>query len=115
VSAYPQKIKIERGGAAGGSQNAETGAWTPAAVNPVVIYEGRCDAQDKGKVLTRDAAGNPMVTADISVFLPKRGAIGESDIRQDDTATITWEDGGTTVGQVLRADRLDDSLYLRRA
>jgi hypothetical protein len=50
----------------------------------------------------------------LSLFLGIRGAVGKFQIQQDDVATVTWTDGTTTTGQVLRADRLDDSVYLRR-
>jgi hypothetical protein len=114
-SPFAEKVKIVRGGAKGGAQNTETGVWTPTGTGSNDIYDGQCDAQDKGRVLTRDQAGNPMVTADITLFLPGRGAVSKYGIQQDDVATITWTDGTTSVGQVLRADRLDDSVYLRRA
>jgi hypothetical protein len=112
---YPERVVIERGGATGGAQDAETGVWTSAGRGSSTIYDGQCDAQDKGKVLARDQQGNPTVTVDISLFLPGRGAVSRYGIQQDDVATITWVDGTTTVAQVVRADRLDDSVYLRRA
>jgi hypothetical protein len=114
-SPFAEKVKIERAGATGGAQDQESGVWTPAGTGSRVIYDGKCDAQDKGRVLTRDQQGNPMVTADITLFLPVRGMVSKAGIQQDDVATVTWVDGTTTVGQVLRADRLDDSVYLRRA
>src|SRR4051812_14725812 len=95
---FAEKVRIERTGARGGTQDAETGVWTAAGGNPNLLYDGRCDAQDKGRVLTRDQQGNPMVTADLTLFLPVRGTVGRTGIAQDDVATVTWTDGTTTVG-----------------
>jgi hypothetical protein len=115
---FAEKVRIERAGAAviGGAQDPNTGVWTStgSGTGAKAIYDGACDAQDKGRVLARDQQGNPTVTADLSLFLGIRGAVGKFQIQQDDVATVTWTDGTTTTGQVLRADRLDDSVYLRR-
>lgn len=117
---YPHKIKIQRPVAAGtdptqGQQDPDTGLWTgdtDATDDLSTVWEGRCDVQDRGEVITRDTAGQPILEADGVCFLAKERAATLA--KEDDIVTIVWEDKTESQARVLRIRRLDGVLLLRR-
>lgn len=117
---YPHLITIQRNAAAGidptaGQQDPDTGLWTGDTTvtdDLTTIWEGRCDVQDKGEVITRDTAGQPVLEADATCFLAKERAVTLA--KENDIVTITWEDKTKSKARVLRIRRLDGVLLLRR-
>lgn len=118
---YPHRLKILQGQpgstVAGpvGSQDEEEGTWTPTdnpeAPSADTVYEDLADVQDKGIVLSRDQSGAPTETADAVAYLADESKIGQIKVGQ--TAEVTWEDGTTSLGRVVKVVRLDGSLMLK--
>lgn len=117
---YPHQITIRRPAPAGvdpspGTQDQDTGLWTGDTVatdDSVTVWKGRCDCQDKGEVILRDTAGQPVLEADATCFLAKERAI--TLVKENDIVTITWEDRTESDARVLRIRRIDGVLLLRR-
>lgn len=115
---YPHQITIYRpAGSADPTpivQDPDTGHTTDSNItdDTTTVWKGRCDVQDRGEVLKRDQAGQPMLESDATCFLSKERAI--SLVNDGDLVTITWEDKTTSDAQVLSRRRLDGVLNLRR-
>lgn len=97
----------------GGSQD-DDGAFTdnPATEDRAVVYRGRGDVQDGGKMFRRDEAGAPVESSDAVIFLADERSI--SLIQEDMLVDITWEDGTTSQATVSKVRRLDGTVWVRR-
>lgn len=104
---YPHTWTCTRSGA--GSQDPDTGAWTPGA--DTTVYNGPADCQDEGTETSRDAEGKLVVRSVSTLFLEDEGAA--PDHQEGDVGTVTWEDGTTDDAEVVRIRRLDGSMELR--
>ena len=92
-----------------GSQDPDTGEWTPAA--DTVVYDGAADCQDEGEVLQRDAEGRAVTMSEAVLYLEDEAAA--PDHEPGDVGTVTWEDGSTDDAEVQKVVRLDGKLLLR--
>lgn len=107
---FPHRLVITRPGE-GGAQDRETGAWVPAP--PLTLYDGGADVQDEGAELKRSVDNTPTLTSDATAYLEDESRIGR--IQPDDDVRVVWddEDGSESLGQVVRARRLDGAVLLR--
>jgi hypothetical protein len=110
-NAYPDTLVLTRPSGAG-TQNADIGTFTPAAAT--TVYSGVCDAQDRPRVLKRDETGQPTLSSDIDVFLPWP-AWPISGVKEEDLAALTYADGATALGRVVKVQHLDRTLMVMRA
>lgn len=105
---YDDRVRFSRPGQ-GGSQDPATGVFTAAP--STVLYDGACDAQDVQKVLQRDGTGLPILTADISVFLPWGATFAA--VETEDDAAVTFADGTVTHCKVIGSRHLDRIIYVK--
>lgn len=105
---YAQRVRIHRS-SGGGTQDEETGGWTPGG--SADVYNGPADVQDQPRALSY-ADGRPTQTSDAEVYLADPGAVPL--VRIGDLAEVTWEDGSTMDARVIRTERLSSVLFLER-
>lgn len=91
-----------------GTQDPDTGAWTPGS--GTTVYDGEADCQDEGETLRRDQDGRPLQSSEAVLYLEDESKV--ADHRPGDTGTVTWEDGTTSDAEVVRVVRLDGKLHL---
>lgn len=103
---FPDTLLLTRPTA--GTQNAETGAWTPGT--PTTLYSGACDAQDMPQITERDEAGAATQVADLKIFLPWDAWITTA--RAGDVVQVTYADGATMTGTIKGARHLDRALMV---
>lgn len=105
--AYLDQIVIARPG--NGTQHPSTGVWSGAGNPP--WYDGPADVQDSGTALSRDPEGTPVQVADAVAFIPPPFPVGC--IPAESPFRVSYRDGSTMMGQVIRARRLDGAVFLR--
>jgi hypothetical protein len=93
MPAYPHKLTISRGGA--GSQDLETGAWTPGEAD-TILYTGVADIFDPnaGNIWQRMNEGLEQDTESWRAYLSDN--VSEAVLRslkEGDQALVTWENG----------------------
>ncbi len=114
-SVYEERVQIFREAEPGdcGDPDPDTGIIPPCPPgSDTIVLDQRADVQDKPTVLMRDASGAPTLMADAQVFLSDESAL--SGIQIGDTMVVTWKDGSTSDGEVMKTQRLDGSVFLRR-
>lgn len=92
-----------------GSQDPDTGAWTPGA--PASVYDGPADCQDEGEETSRDPQGRLIVRSVSRLFLADESKTAAH--RTGDVGVVTWEDGTADDAEVVQVRRLDGTLRLR--
>lgn len=104
---YPHTWTCTR--SSGGTQDPDTGEWTPGATT--TVYSGPADCQDEGETIRRDADGRPVTMSEAVLYLADETAV--ADHRPGDTGTVTWEDGTTDDAEVAKVVRLDGKIHLK--
>lgn len=66
---WPHQVRIERPGDAAGSQDPDSGAWTPGPDGQRVLYDGDGDLQHKTRQIRKDADRDVTVISDADLFL----------------------------------------------
>ena len=116
TSAYTERVEVRRGIDPGdcGDPDPETGLIPdcPPGSDYQVVLEGLADVQDKPTILMRDAAGLPTLTADAVCFLADEKPI--SLVKPGDTVIVTWQDESTSDAEVMKVERFEGTMYLRR-
>lgn len=107
---YPHGLVISRPTSSPGTQDPDTGVYTPAGA-ATMVYEGRADVQDGGEQKAHNAAGMPEKQAEGTAFLADRRTL--FDIRPGDDAEVTYPDGATADGVVVFYRVVDAAVLLR--
>lgn len=108
---FPYRLTITRPSEGGGTQDPETGVFTPGSADQV-IYDGPADVQDAGEAMPRTATGQPVKEADATAFLKNEDAALL--IAADDKAVVTYPDGVTYAeGEVRFVRELDGVVLIR--
>src|SRR4051812_48365074 len=115
---WPQWLRIFRPGDATtpGGYTDDDGIWhdDPAVPDTFDLYEGDADVQDGGKMFSRDRSGDLVDQSDAVAFLrfPKKitALVDKTNLK----AEITWEDGSTSLADVIKVRRLDATVWLKR-
>lgn len=105
----PHWVWIQEPGGAD-TRDPTTGRWIPAPAS--LIYEGPADVQDAGAVLSRDTLGQPVLTSDAKMFLP-RSAQPMKPIKAKQTVKIDWKTGELSDAEIVQYRRMDKVVFLR--
>jgi len=110
VNGYLDQVTISAVTGAGGTQDQDTGVWTPGSTATSVLYQGPADVQDVGTVLARDPTGEPTDVSDATVFLEDDSVI--PDLKSSYRIDITYRSGKTQSGQIKQARQLDGAVLI---
>lgn len=111
---YAQQVKVTGAGAVAGTQDDDTGAFTPDVGDPATLYNGKGLYLDGGVAVEKDVTGIPTLMADGQVILPKK-TVGKYNLAQGQHVRIQYRDGDVVHAEVLRAQRFTDILFVTRA
>lgn len=106
---FPQTLVVSAE-VAGGTQNRETGVFTPPAPG-AAIYNDAADVQDEGEEIPRDSDGRSQRESFARAFLKDRTKV--KDIKPRQSAAVTFEDATTRDAEIESVRLLDWSIRLR--
>lgn len=110
INGYLDQVTISAVTGAGGSQDPNTGAWTPGSTAASVLYQGSADVQDVGTVLARDPTGEPTDVSDATVFLADDSVL--PGLKSSYKVDITYRNGKTQSGQIKQVRQLDGAVLI---
>lgn len=103
---------ITQKGTTSGTQN-DDGTFTPDPGSGVERWSGRAMLLDEGPMVQVTGGWQLEYDADAEMFVP-RGTVGRAEIVEGDVITFTYDDGDVVSGEIKKAIRFKDCLYLRR-
>lgn len=86
---YRYRARITRPNPGGGTQDPETGVFTPSGA-ATVILDCECIAQDSGQTVSRNASGMPWLQADSTWIVPRRVRDQLLSVEPDDNAELFY-------------------------
>jgi len=105
---YPDRVRVYRQTGTAGTQDQDTGVFTPGAAPETTYYDGPADAQDMTAVVARDASGLPIQTADGTIFLRDERVLRY--LAAGDLLAITLKDGTALGAEIAGIRRLDGAI-----
>lgn len=113
---YPHFLVVARPSEAGGSQDEDTGVFTPTTPDAIFVYDDRADVQDNPAGYKRNIPGRvddntPIYVGDAIAYLRDETKLRL--IHLDDLASVMWENGDISDGVVSFITRLDGKIHLR--
>jgi hypothetical protein len=108
---YLHRLVVTRPAAGGGTQDSDTGVWTPGPAGVQTLYDGLADVQDAGESIPRNASGMPTLNSEGTAYLAdeKRAY----NIQPGDAVVVHYPEGYTADAQVGFVRILDGVLLLR--
>lgn len=106
---WPHTIRITRASSAPGTQDAETGAWSPGG-DPVVLYVGDGDMQHRIRTIRRGPENDRAVQSDADVFLRDESNLWN--VPEGAIIEITDGESVNLQGVVVSMDKLSGVLFV---